>query len=132
MFDVEREMNRVEKQPEVLDDSPRKFIVNETLDKQDDINEGENPNIFSDPDHPENKPTRIYKINASFLWAYCGCVCLGNVSMGWLMVGVNTLIPVFKDHFVWNDEESDLFNTLISTIGLVGSSIGSFAGGKVL
>ena len=52
--------------------------------------------------------------------------------MGWLMVGVNTLDPVFKDHFVWDEDQSVLFNTLISTIGLIGSSIGSFAGGKIL
>mmetsp|Transcript_17562 Transcript_17562/g.12526 ORF Transcript_17562/g.12526 Transcript_17562/m.12526 type:complete len:277 (-) Transcript_17562:580-1410(-) len=52
--------------------------------------------------------------------------------MGWLMVGVNTLIPVFQDHYVWTNEESDLYNTLISTIGLIGSAIGSLLGGKIL
>ncbi len=52
--------------------------------------------------------------------------------MGWLMVGVNTLTPVFEDHFVWTEDESTLYNMLISTIGLIGSSIGGLMGGKIL
>lgn len=52
--------------------------------------------------------------------------------MGWLMVGVNTLVPVFKDHFGWDDDESNRNNTLISTIGLIGSAIGAVSGGRIL
>lgn len=52
--------------------------------------------------------------------------------MGWLLVGMNTLTPVFKDHFVWDDDEGDRNNTIIVTIGLIGSGIGALAGGKIM
>lgn len=68
----------------------------------------------------------------------CYCVCftacwgLGTWQTTWSLAGNTQTTNVFEAKFGWDKDEAILYNTIISTAGIVGLTIGSFLGGSLL
>jgi MFS family permease len=56
----------------------------------------------------------------------CG---LGALQTGWAITGNTQTAPVFIVKFGWDEDEAKIYNTLISSVSILGIAIGSLLGG---
>ena len=57
---------------------------------------------------------------------------LGTWYCAFAIAGNGATTPVFEAKFGWTEDETILYNTIISTAGIVGLTIGSFIGGPMI
>ena len=60
-------------------------------------------------------------------------VCVfGLWHTSWANSGNSQTTPIFKAKLGWNDEETILFNTIITSAGVIGMIFGSIIGGMLI
>jgi MFS family permease len=59
----------------------------------------------------------------------CG---LGALQTGWAITGNTQTAPVFIVKFGWDEDEAKIYNTLISSVSILGIAIGSLLGGMAV
>ena len=57
---------------------------------------------------------------------------IGTWQTSWATTGNANTVPVFEAKFGWTKDETMLYNTIISTAGIIGITVGSFIGGVLL
>ena len=65
------------------------------------------------------------------LW-YTVSLSLCAWQFSWAIAGNTQTTPVFAAKFGWTEDETIRYNTIISSSGVVGLTIGSFMGGRLL
>lgn len=65
----------------------------------------------------------------AYLHFYVFVCGLGALQTGWAITGNTQTAPVFIVKFGWDDDEQKIYNTLISSVSILGIAIGSLFGG---
>ena len=71
-------------------------------------------------------------INMSYCFWYTIVFGIGTWQTSWATTGNANTVPVFEAKFGWTKDETMLYNTIISTAGIIGITVGSFLGGVLL
>ena len=74
----------------------------------------------------------LLDVNMGYIWAYTLCMGLPTFYTTFALAGNTNTTNVFKAKYGWDEDETKLMNTMISTAGIIGLAIGSFSGGPVL
>lgn len=64
--------------------------------------------------------------------AYTIVLGIGAWQTSWTANGNTNTTPIFEAKLEWDKDEAILYNTIISTAGMLGITIGSFLGGSIL
>ena len=67
-----------------------------------------------------------------YILFYTISLSLSAWQFSWAIAGNAQTTPVFEAKFGWTEDETILYNTIISSSGVVGLTIGSFMGGRLL
>ena len=67
-----------------------------------------------------------------FLWMYATALGIGVLQIPMVLTGNSLTPPIFAAKFGWTEEQTKLNNTLITTAGVIGMTLGSFLGGKII
>lgn len=57
---------------------------------------------------------------------------MGSLQIGWAIFGNNQTSLIFVAKYGWDKEETKLYNSLISSVGVIGLMFGSLAGGFLI
>ena len=71
-------------------------------------------------------------VNIGYLVAYVACYGLGVWQTTYALGGNGQTTAVFEHKFGWDEDETRLYNTVITTGGIVGLTIGCFLGGWMI
>ena len=77
-------------------------------------------------------PSDLLCINQGYLTAYTLFNAFSVFYCAWAIAGNGNTADVFQDKFGWDDDETILYNTIISSFGIVGLAVGSFLGGELI
>lgn len=72
------------------------------------------------------------KVNALFATLYMFTIGLGVVHTAFSLSGNTLTTPIFQAKLGWDENETRLYNTLISSAGIIGLAFGSFLGGRLI
>ena len=72
------------------------------------------------------------KVNMNYIVPYVFCFALSTWHCSWALAGNSQTTYVFEAKFGWTEDETILNNTLISSSGIIGLTVGSFLGGSLL
>ena len=67
-----------------------------------------------------------------YVFAYVSCYAFGVLYTTFALAGNAQTTSVFEAKFNWDEDETILYNTIISSAGIVGLTIGSFLGGPMI
>ena len=71
-------------------------------------------------------------INLGFLQFYSFVLGLGVFQTSMSFAGTTQTIPIIAEKFSWSDEDVKFYNTIITSAGIFGLSMGSLLGGKTI
>jgi len=66
------------------------------------------------------------------MWKYILSMSWGTILVGWGILGNASCAPILIVQFGWDEEETKLYNSILSTIGLLGIMMGSIFGGPII
>lgn len=84
------------------------------------------------PKTEEEKVQSPFVPSKTRLHLYGLALGIGACQTGWSLAGNAQTAPVFIEKFGWEHEEAKHYNTLISSISVLGLAIGSLAAGKTI
>ena len=67
-----------------------------------------------------------------YIVPYVLCFALSTWNCTWALAGNTNTTSVFEAKFEWTKDETLMYNSLISTAGVIGLMIGCFLGGSLL
>ena len=76
--------------------------------------------------------SKLLDVNMGYIVAYVACYSLSVWQSTWTLVGNSQTTTVFEIKFGWSEDETILYNSIISSAGIIGLTIGSFLGGSLL
>ena len=82
-------------------------------------------------ENPAGEDGPELEINTLFLQFYCFVLGLGVWQTSMSFVGMTQTIPLVAEKFGWG-EEVKFYNTIITSAGIFGLSMGSLLGGKTI
>mmetsp|Transcript_18953 Transcript_18953/g.18099 ORF Transcript_18953/g.18099 Transcript_18953/m.18099 type:complete len:128 (+) Transcript_18953:1-384(+) len=81
---------------------------------------------------PQEKNDAPFQANHLFLIPFAITMNLGCLLFGYMLGECNQMFPILVVLFEWNEEEANLYTSLIAAFGLVGGVFGSLYGGRLL
>jgi len=66
------------------------------------------------------------------MWRYILAMSWGTILVGWGILGNASCAPILIAQFGWDEEETKLYNSILSTVGLFGIMMGSIFGGQII
>ena len=72
------------------------------------------------------------EVKMGYCLAYTIVLGIGSWQCSWTANGNTNTTPIFEAKLEWDKDEAILYNTIISTAGMLGITIGSFLGGSIL
>ena len=76
--------------------------------------------------------SHLLKVNMCYAMSYVACYAIGVWYTTFSLTGNSQTTTVFEAKFGWDEDETTLNNTIISSSAIVGLSIGSFLGGPLI
>ena len=76
--------------------------------------------------------SHLLKVNMCYAMSYFMMYGLGVWYTAFVLGGNGQTTQIFEAKFGWTEDETVLYNTIISSSGLVGMTIGSFTGGPLI
>ena len=76
--------------------------------------------------------SHLLKVNMWYTMSYVLCYALGVNYSTFALAGNAQTTKVFEAKFGWDEYETILYNTIISSSAIVGLAIGSFLGGPLI
>ncbi len=67
-----------------------------------------------------------------FLWMYACALGVGVLQIPMVFTCNSLTPPIFAAKLGWSEDDTKFNNSLISTAGVIGMTIGSFLGGKTI
>ena len=67
-----------------------------------------------------------------YIWLYTLVWGFPTFYTSFALTGNANTTNVFKAKYEWDDDETKLMNTIITSAGVIGMAIGSFTGGSVI
>ena len=74
----------------------------------------------------------LLKVNMVYIWIFMLGWGFPTFYCALAIAGHGNTTNIFKAKYGWDEDETKLMNTIISTAGIIGIAIGSFTGGKLL
>jgi len=118
---------------DVENQEPEAAAAKETAGTPSPIDVGESQKVAFKHQDAEENPTDgpELEVNQMFLQFYCFVLGLGVWQTSMSFVGMTQTIPLVAEKFGWGDEIK-FYNTIITSSGIFGLSMGSLLGGKTI
>ena len=76
--------------------------------------------------------SHLLQVNMCYAMSYVACYAIGVWHTTFALAGNSQTTSIFEAKFGWNEDETILYNTIISSSASVGLAIGSFMGGPMI